>query len=129
MSALALKRFHTLLARGPAASPAGSPAGTPANNAWRWDVHRALTGVRDDLSVEQPRVREQWLTSRGRRLADERDRLLARVSAAGTSALHAEDLTELGTDLRRLEADVAHHLQRLTDLAWDDVELEIGGSD
>jgi hypothetical protein len=117
MSALALKRFHTLLARG------------PAGNAWRWDVHRALTGVRDDLSVEQPRVREQWLTARGRRIADERDRLLARVSAAGSAALHSEDLTVLGTDLRRLETDLTHHHQRLTDLAWDDVELEIGGSD
>jgi hypothetical protein len=117
MSALALKRFQTLLARG------------PAEKRWRWEMHRALTDVRDDLSGEQPGVREQWLTSRGRRVADERDRLLLRVSAAGSATLHAEDLTELGTDLRRLSSDLARHAQRLTDLAWDDVEMEIGGSE
>jgi hypothetical protein len=121
MTALALKRFQTLLARGPAQS-------TP-DRAWRWEMHRALTGVRDDLSGEHPRVREQWLASRGRRVADERDRLLARVSAAGSAALHAEDLTVLESDLDRLGSDLARHAQRLTDLAWDDVELELGGSE
>lgn len=117
MSALALKRFQTLLARG------------PEERAWRWEVHRALTSVRDDLSEEQPQVSEQWLSARGRRVADERDRLLARVSAAGSAAVHTEDLTELGTDLQRLGSDLARHARRLTDLAWDDVELEIGGSE
>ena len=121
MSALALQRFQSLLARG--------PAGTAQDRAWRWDMHRALTGVREELSGEQPRVREQWLAARGRRVADERDRLLMRVSAAGSATLHAQDLAELGTDLHRLGSDLARHAQRLTDLAWDDVELEIGGSE
>ena len=121
MSALALQRFQTLLARG--------PAGNAQDRAWRWEMHRALTGERTDLSGEQPRVREQWLAARGRRVADERDRLLARVSAAGSATLHAQDLTELGTDLHRLGSDLARLAQRLTDLAWDDVELEIGGSE
>ena len=121
MSTLALQRLQSLLARGPAENA--------QDRAWRWDVHRALTSVREELSGEQPRVREQWLAARGRRVASERDRLLARVSEAGSTTLHAQDLTELGTDLHRLGSDLARHAQRLTDLAWDDVELEIGGSE
>ena len=121
MSALALQRFQSLLARGPAENA--------QDRAWRWDMHRALTSVREELSGEQPGVREQWLAARGRRVASERDRLLARVSEAGSTTLHAQDLTELGTDLHRLGSDLARHAQRLTDLAWDDVELEIGGSE
>ena len=68
-------------------------------------------------------------SARGRRVAQERDQLLVRVSAAGSATLHAQDLGALGTDLHRLGSDLARHAQRLTDLAWDDVELEIGGSE
>ena len=33
------------------------------------------------------------------------------------------------TELRRLAADIAHHEQRLHDLVFDDIELELGGSE
>ena len=32
-------------------------------------------------------------------------------------------------DLLRLLTDVTHHVQRIHDLAYDEVELELGGSE
>lgn len=32
-------------------------------------------------------------------------------------------------DLQRLLVDLGHHVQRLNDLAYDEVELELGGSE
>lgn len=53
----------------------------------------------------------------------ERDHLLARVAAL------REDPSASPDALHRLAVDVDHHLQRRRDLAWDDVELELGGSE
>ncbi|GAA1477578.1 hypothetical protein GCM10009623_20240 [Nocardioides aestuarii] len=52
----------------------------------------------------------------------ERDALLARLAAVREGDSSPEALRRLGTD-------VDHHLQRGRDLAWDDVELELGGSE
>ena len=41
----------------------------------------------------------------------------------------AADVDDLADRLSRLLVDIAHHHQRVHDLAWDDVELEIGGSE
>ncbi len=32
-------------------------------------------------------------------------------------------------ELRRLVADISRHMQRLNDLVYDDVEIELGGSE
>jgi hypothetical protein len=39
------------------------------------------------------------------------------------------DVDVLAAQLSRLLVDIDHHAQRLHDLAYDDVELEIGGSE
>ena len=38
-------------------------------------------------------------------------------------------IEEVRERLRRLMGDIEHHLQRLSDLAWDDVQMELGGSE
>ena len=43
--------------------------------------------------------------------------------------LVASDVDRVATELDRLVTDLEHHTQRLHDLAYDDVELEIGGSE
>jgi len=43
--------------------------------------------------------------------------------------LVAPDVDDLAARLHRLLVDIAHHHQRVHDLAYDDVELEIGGSE
>ena len=43
--------------------------------------------------------------------------------------LVTDDVDEVAAQLERLLADIEHHRQRLHDLAYDDVEIEIGGSE
>ncbi|HET9841904.1 MAG TPA: hypothetical protein VFQ01_07860 [Nocardioides sp.] len=100
--------------------------------AWRWSVRRHLVPVRDRLLRDHPDRREAWLSARAARTLRERDELLARLNSLASQVLVAanlEDLDDVADRLSRLLVDIAHHHQRVHDLAWDDVELEIGGSE
>lgn len=97
--------------------------------AWRWSVRRQLVPVRDRLRSEHPDRREAWLSARATRTRRERDELLTRLNALAAQVLVAPDVVDLAGQLTRLLTDISHHQQRLHDLAWDDVELEIGGSE
>ena len=44
-------------------------------------------------------------------------------------ALNSQPVDDLRDRMLRLLVDVEHHLQRRRDLAWDEVELELGGSE
>lgn len=79
------------------------------------DLHASLADVLDRLAAESPAY-GGWLAARSQGVDRERQALLAR-------------LTVLRGDLDRLLVDVDHHLQRQRDLAWDEVELELGGSE
>ena len=59
----------------------------------------------------------------------ERNALLGRLSTLGPAVLDSPDVEVVRRDVKRLVADVAHHLQRLHDLAYDEVEIELGGSE
>jgi hypothetical protein len=99
--------------------------------AWRWSVRRHLVPVRDRLLRDHPDRREAWLSARAARTLRERDELLTRLNSLASQVLaeKVEDLGEVAERLSRLLVDIAHHHQRVHDLAWDDVELEIGGSE
>jgi hypothetical protein len=97
--------------------------------AWRWSVRRHLVPVRDRLLRDHPDRREAWLSARAARTLRERDELLMRLNALASQVLVAPDVEDLRDRLSRLRVDIAHHHQRVHDLAWDDVELEIGGSE
>jgi hypothetical protein len=97
--------------------------------AWRWSVRRRLVPVRDRLLHEHPHRREAWLSARAARTLRERDELLTRLNALSAQVLVAPDVADLASRLVRLLSDISRHQQRLQDLAWDDVELEIGGSE
>jgi KaiC/GvpD/RAD55 family RecA-like ATPase len=43
--------------------------------------------------------------------------------------LVSDDVDEVAVQVSRLLVDIEHHRQRLHDLAYDDVEIEIGGSE
>lgn len=95
---------------------------------WRWSVRQQMAGVRDVLMREAP-IQNAWLTARGGAVMRERNLLLSRLSALGPVVLETEEVDEVRTQLRRLLADIGHHIQRIHDLAYDDVELELGGSE
>jgi hypothetical protein len=97
--------------------------------AWRWSVRRRLVPVRDRLLREHPIRGEAWLSARASRTLRERDELITRLSFWTSQVLVTEDVDDLADQLSRLLADIARHHQRVDDLAWDDVELEIGGSE
>ena len=96
---------------------------------WRWKVRQHLAGIRDLLVNESTWHEDSWLAARGGTVLRERNTLLARVSVLGPQVLQNTDVAGLRRDLQRLVADVAHHLQRLHDLAYDEVEYELGGSE
>lgn len=98
-------------------------------SAWRWQVRRTLAEVRDLISAESPADYDGWLAARGASMLRERNALLERLAELGPRVLREPTLDAVRADVRRLLVDVEHHLQRRRDLAWDEVELELGGSE
>ncbi|QIX25262.1 hypothetical protein ncot_00670 [Nocardioides sp. JQ2195] len=107
---------------------APTAAGTALGN-WRWTVRQRLSAVRDGLALESARATEGWLVAREGSLLRERTALMTRLSALGPTVLQASDVSMVREELRRIVADISHHRQRLHDLAYDEVELELGGSE
>lgn len=102
--------------------------GVPEGN-WRWNVRQRMAAVRDALIAETAQGGEGWLAAREGGLLRERTILLNRLSALGPRVLESPNLEVVRLELLRLLADVAHHVQRIHDLAYDEVELELGGSE
>jgi hypothetical protein len=96
---------------------------------WRWSVRRRMVEVRDALVSEGHHPADGWLAARGGTAIRERNALLARLAVLGPQVLENPDVGRVQRDLKRLVTDVAHHRQRLHDLAYDEVELELGGSE
>ena len=102
----------------------GAPLGT-----WRWTVRQRMAGVRDALVAETAHHEDAWLAARGGSVLRERNALLGRLSALGPQVLEEERIEQVRGELARLPCDIRHHVQRLHDLAYDEVELELGGSE
>ena len=96
---------------------------------WRWTVRQRMAGVRDALAGERGHSEDGWLAARGGRAYRERNQLLGRISALGPQVLENPDVERVRAELRRLVKDVSRHVQRLNDLVYDEVELELGGSE
>ena len=96
---------------------------------WRWTVRQRMAAVRDALAGEAGDPEDGWLAARGGTAFRERNILLGRMSALGPQVLENPDVDRVRAELRRLVADIGRHVQRLNDLVYDDVELELGGSE
>jgi hypothetical protein len=96
---------------------------------WRWRMRQSLSALRDALDDEPFRSWDGWLTARSRGNERERIRLLRRISAVSAGVLDRLDPAPLRVEVQRLLADVEHYRQRVHDLLYDSVALEIGGSE
>jgi hypothetical protein len=105
------------------------PASPERLGRWRWTVRQRMFGVRDLLLAEADRPESEWLAPRHGVAVRERRTLLQRWSALGRQVLEDAEVEPVRLEALRLLDDVRHHLQRCSDLAWDDVEEELGGSD
>lgn len=102
--------------------------GVPVGH-WRWLVRQRMVGVRDVLVSEGEHVADGWLAARGGAVLRERNALLARLSSLGPQVLESPEVERVRMELKRLLVDIGHYVQRLHDLAYDEVELELGGSE
>lgn len=99
------------------------------HQAWRVLVRQRMSGIRDALIRENTRTAEGWLEARGQYLNAERRRLIEQVSRLGSMILEVKDVEPVRDELHRLVQDLEHHNRRVTDLAYDTVSLELGGSE
>ena len=102
--------------------------GVPLGN-WRWLVRQRMASVRDALVGEAAGSDDGWLAARGGSAFRERNSLLSRLSTLGRQVLETPDVEATRVELKRLVMDIQRHVQRINDLAYDEVELELGGSE
>lgn len=96
---------------------------------WRWSVRRHLASLRDALVQRGGAERDGWLASRSDSVSREGEQLVGRIRSLGPRVIGDEDVAGVRTELKRLATDISHHLQRRSDLAWEQVEQEYGGSE
>lgn len=101
----------------------------PRHHMWRWLVRHRMAAVRDALSAERLHGADAWLASREVNLHRERALLLAWLSELGPAVLEDADLQRVHAELQRLITALERHRQRLNDLVYDNVSLELGGSE
>ncbi len=96
---------------------------------WRWLVRHRISAVLDALSAENARAHDAWLAPRQSGLQRERDALLLKLDRLATQVLDAVDVEPVRGELKRIVAELGRHRQRLNDLLYDTVALELGGSE
>ena len=96
---------------------------------WRWLVRHRLAAIKEALATERTPGPDAWLAARELSLHRERVGLLQRITALGPQVLDVADVEPVRHELARLVADLEHHRQRLNDLVYDAVSLELGGSE
>jgi hypothetical protein len=96
---------------------------------WRWLVRHRMSAVREALTAEHLQGGDAWLASREVNLHRERTVLLARLNELGPAVLEDDDVDRIRTELQRLVTALERHQQRLHDLVYDNVSLELGGSE
>lgn len=101
----------------------------PRHGGWRWAVRQRMAAVRDALLPDVESSDDGWLAARSGGIARDRDTLLGRLSELGPEVLESPDADRVRAELRRLVTDIRHYVQRVHDLAYDAVELELGGSE
>lgn len=97
---------------------------------WRWLVRHRMAAVKDALApAEGAHDDDAWLAAREVSLHRERDSLLRRITDLGPAVLESADVEGVRAELVRLVSALERYRQRLNDLVYDSVSLELGGSE
>lgn len=96
---------------------------------WRWLVRHRISAVLDALTAENMRASDAWLASRQNGLQRDREALLLKLDHLAGQVVDAADVEPVRTDLKRIVAELGRHRQRLNDLLYDSVALDLGGSE
>jgi hypothetical protein len=96
---------------------------------WRWLVRHRMSAVKDALAPDGTRGGDAWLASRELTLHRERDSLVRRLTELGPAVLESDDVEAVRAELTKLVASLERYRQRLNDLVYDSVSLELGGSE
>lgn len=96
---------------------------------WRWLVCQRINGVLDALTQQNARTADAWLSSREDALVRDGAALLRRLEDIAGVVVGCPDAEAVRAELKRLVADLERHRQRLNDLVYDTVSLELGGSE
>ena len=93
---------------------------------WRGLVRQRMASVHEALISERSRAEDAWQAAREGHLRREANQLVSRVAALGVSEVSLEAFHK---EVRRLLMDLEHHRQRVNDLVYDSVSMDIGGSE
>ncbi len=104
-----------------------APARLPLS--WHHHLTTRLAAVVEALTMEPDVATDPWLAARAARLQRERERLMARVSVVYAMLEEHADPIALRPALTRLASDIMRHRARSDDLVYDEVSLDVGGSE
>ena len=96
---------------------------------WCHIVRQRVDDLAEVLTCESPVAVDSWLAARVGHLERERRGLLSRLSVLATMLTEGSDPEMLRDRFHRFVRDVRHHHQRLNDLAYDALALDVGGSE
>jgi len=94
---------------------------------WRGVVRQRMASVHEALLSERKQAGEAWLAARESHLRRERKHLVERMNRLDAS----EDINpdDFSAEVRRLILDLEHHRQRVNDMVYDSVSMDLGGSE
>ena len=100
---------------------------TSPQQTWRGLVRQRMASVHEALASDRTRAGEAWQAAREGHLARQRKHLVERLGRLDAS----EDINpdDFSAEVRRLILDLEHHRQRLNDLVYDSVSMDLGGSE
>ena len=96
---------------------------------WRWLVRHRVGAVLDALAGTDDGATDAWLDSRQTMLTREGELLHTKLDRLASLVVEAPDLEPVLLELQRLVTELRRHRQRLNDLVYDTVALDLGGSE
>lgn len=96
---------------------------------WRWLVRNRISTVKEALRSDRTHGSDAWLAAREMSLQRERTELLRQLTQVGPLVLHQHDIELVHDELGQLVTRLERYRQRVHDLVYDAVSLELGGSE